>query len=63
MEGAIVIGLAGIGATLLGTLLAPLLTGRLQRAKRRIESWIARLDANVDLLETAGHLYDNAQTS
>lgn len=63
MESAVVLGLAGMGATLLGTLLAPLVTGRLQRAALKADRILdRRLDAYVDLLETAGHLYENAQT-
>lgn len=63
MDGTIVLGLAGILATLLGSLLAPLVTGHLQRAALMADR-IAnrRLDAYVDLLETSGQLQENAQT-
>jgi hypothetical protein len=63
MDEALVLGLAGIGATLVGTLVAPIVAGRLQRAALRADRILdRRLDVYVDLLETAGHLHDNAQT-
>lgn len=62
MDGALALGLTGIVATLVGTLLAPLVSGRLQRAALRTDRILERrLDAYVELLEIAGHLHENYQ--
>jgi len=53
------VAIAGIA----GTLLAPIIAGRMQRSLLRADRVLdRRLDAYVDLLEVAGHLHENAQT-
>lgn len=50
-------------AGIAGTLLSPVIAGRAQRTALREERILdRRLDAYIDLLETARHLHENAQT-
>lgn len=59
---ATVIAIAGIGGTLLASVLSPIVAGRAQRAALRDERILdRRLDAYTDLLETLRHLHENAQ--
>lgn len=58
-----VIAIVGVVGTLLGAVvgavLAPWVSGRMERQQRILDR---RLDAYADLLEVAGHMRDNAQT-
>lgn len=57
------IAIVGVVGTLLGAIvgavLAPWVSGRVERQHRILDR---RLDAYADLLEVAGHMRDNAQT-
>ena len=63
LDATTVVAIAGIGGTLLGTLLSPVLAEKMRRSGARQEQLrAARLELYAELLEVTARLADNAMT-